>query len=81
MIDHPDPELIFLTYTQSNRTGGVLTTTKRLELAERNQRPAEFFNDVVVHPEGKIAIASCYCGKLKAIVLSAGNYQSDFDAS
>ncbi|KAJ7505532.1 CPSF A subunit region-domain-containing protein [Mycena galericulata] len=81
MIDHPAPELIFLTYTQSERTGGVLTTTKRLELFERNQRPAEFFNDICVHPDGKYAIANCYTGKLKGIILKAGQYESHFDMS
>ncbi|KAJ7164666.1 CPSF A subunit region-domain-containing protein [Mycena crocata] len=78
MTDHPDPELIFLTYAPRD---GKLTITHRLELAERNQRPAEFFNDVVVHPDGKLAVVSCYTGKLKGIVLSAGNYKTDFDAS
>jgi DNA damage-binding protein 1 len=76
MIDHPNPELIFLTYT-----GGSLIMTYRLELFQRNQRPAEFFNDVIVHPAGKLAIVSCYTGKLKGIVLSAGNYKDEFDAS
>ncbi|KAJ7430630.1 CPSF A subunit region-domain-containing protein [Mycena latifolia] len=81
MIDHPDPELIFLTYAESTLTGSVLNTTKRLELLENNQRPAEFFNDVIVHPGGKLAIVSCYTGKLKGVVLNAGNYKDDFDAS
>ncbi|KAJ7695700.1 mono-functional DNA-alkylating methyl methanesulfonate N-term-domain-containing protein [Mycena rosella] len=83
MLDHPEPELIFLTYTESKRTGGVLNTTKRLELhgGNMNQRPAEFFNDLIVHPDGKLAITSCFTGKLKGIVLHAGNYEDDFDAS
>ena len=71
-----------MTYTQSGSIG-KLTVTKRLDLVEHNhnQRPAEFFNDVIVHPGGKLAIVSCYTGKLKGIVLKAGNYVSDFDAS
>ncbi|KAJ7430159.1 CPSF A subunit region-domain-containing protein [Mycena latifolia] len=73
--------LIFLTYAESTLTGSVLNTTKRLELLENNQRPAEFFNDVIVHPGGKLAIVSCYTGKLKGVVLNAGNYKDDFDAS
>ncbi|KAF8208666.1 mono-functional DNA-alkylating methyl methanesulfonate N-term-domain-containing protein [Mycena galopus ATCC 62051] len=82
MLDHPEPELVFLTYTQSN-AGGTLSTTKRLELVERNhnQRPAEFFNDVLVHPDGELAIVSCYTGKLKVVALENGNYKSDCDAS
>ncbi|KAJ7202805.1 mono-functional DNA-alkylating methyl methanesulfonate N-term-domain-containing protein [Mycena pura] len=82
LLDHPEPELIFLTYTQSGGIG-KLTVTKRLDLVEHNhnQRPAEFYNDVIVHPGGKLAIVSCYTGKLKGIVLKTGNYVSDFDAS
>ncbi|KAJ7688236.1 mono-functional DNA-alkylating methyl methanesulfonate N-term-domain-containing protein [Mycena olivaceomarginata] len=82
MLDHPEPELVFLTYTQSD-AGGMFSTTKRLELVERNhnQRPAEFFNDVLVHPDGKLALVSCYTGKLKVVVLNNGNYKSDCDAS
>ncbi|KAJ7242817.1 mono-functional DNA-alkylating methyl methanesulfonate N-term-domain-containing protein [Mycena haematopus] len=78
MLDHPEPELVFLTYT-----GGTLSTTKRLELVERNhnQRPAEFFNDVLVHPDGELALVSCYTGKLKVVALQNGNYKSDCDAS
>lgn len=73
---------MFLTYTQSD-AGGMFSTTKRLELVERNhnQRPAEFFNDVLVHPDGKLALVSCYTGKLKVVVLNNGNYKSDCDAS
>ncbi|KAJ7645598.1 mono-functional DNA-alkylating methyl methanesulfonate N-term-domain-containing protein [Mycena polygramma] len=78
MLDHPEPELIFLTYTQ-----GTLSITKRLALAEINltQRPAEFFNDIIVHPDGNLAIVCCYTGKLKVVALKNGNYKSDFDAS
>ncbi|KAF7365431.1 CPSF-A domain-containing protein [Mycena venus] len=82
LLDHPAPELVFLTYIQSN-TGGTLSVTKRLELSERNhnQRPAEFFNDILVHPDGKLALVSCYTGKLKVVVLKNGKYKSDCDAS
>ncbi|KAJ7729698.1 CPSF A subunit region-domain-containing protein [Mycena maculata] len=76
MLDHPAPELIFLTYTD-----GSLTTKNRLELLERNPRPSEFCNDIIVHPGGKYAIASCYTGKLKGIILSTGEYKSYFDMS
>ncbi|KAJ6557241.1 CPSF A subunit region-domain-containing protein [Mycena vulgaris] len=81
MIDHPDPELVFLAYNESKRTGGTLSTTGRLDLHEKNQRPAEFLNDVVVHPGGKLAIVSCYTGKLRGVVLSEGKYKEDFHAS
>ncbi|KAJ6584701.1 CPSF A subunit region-domain-containing protein [Mycena capillaripes] len=85
MLDHPEPELIFLTYTQPPGAKGTLSITKRLELVQpqrnHSQRPAEFFNDVIVHPDGSLAIVNCYTGKLKVVVLNAGNYKSDFDAS
>ncbi|KAK7048153.1 CPSF-A domain-containing protein [Favolaschia claudopus] len=82
MLDHPEPELVFLAYTQTD-AGGTLTTTKRLKLFEsnHNQRPAEFFNDILVHPDGKIALVSCYTGKLKLVALDKGNYKADCDAS
>ncbi|KAJ6466487.1 CPSF A subunit region-domain-containing protein [Mycena sanguinolenta] len=78
MLDHPEPELVFLTYNE-----GTLSTTKRLELVERNhnQRPAEFFNDILVHPDGELALVSCYTGKLKVVELQNGNYKSDCDSS
>ncbi|KAJ6620776.1 CPSF A subunit region-domain-containing protein [Mycena sp. CBHHK59/15] len=81
MTDHPNPELIFLTYTQSAGIGGELTTLKRLGLFERNQRPAEFFNDIVIHPAGELAVVNCYTGKLKGILLKEGNFQREFDIS
>ncbi|KAJ7644328.1 CPSF A subunit region-domain-containing protein [Roridomyces roridus] len=76
LLDHPHPELVFLSYSN-----GVLSVTKRLELFERNQRPAEFFTDVLVHPSGKCAVAMCYTGKLKGIYLKAGLFEGDFDMS
>ncbi|KAJ7714198.1 mono-functional DNA-alkylating methyl methanesulfonate N-term-domain-containing protein [Mycena metata] len=83
MLDHPEPELIFLTYEQLPGADGKLSITHRLELVERNsnQRPAEFFNDLLVHPDGNLALASCYCGKLKLVALSEGNFVSASDAS
>ncbi|KAJ7043868.1 mono-functional DNA-alkylating methyl methanesulfonate N-term-domain-containing protein [Mycena alexandri] len=83
MLDHPEPELIFLTYEQLPGADGKLSITHRLELVERNsnQRPAEFFNDLLVHPDGNLALVSCYCGKLKLVALSEGNFVSASDAS
>ncbi|KAG6878094.1 hypothetical protein C0993_012421 [Termitomyces sp. T159_Od127] len=75
---HPDPELIFLAYSE-NSYGSQLTATKQLSLYERTPRSAEFFNDIVVHPSGKLAVASCYVGKLRIIKLKAGDYEEDFD--
>ncbi|KAJ7288527.1 CPSF A subunit region-domain-containing protein [Mycena rebaudengoi] len=76
MLDHPEPALIFLIFNH-----GSLVRQSGLSLLERNQRPAEFFNDIIVHPSGKLAVASCYPGKLKVIVLEAGHYSRHFDVS
>jgi hypothetical protein len=81
LLAHPDPELIFLSYTESESGIGELITKKQLSLHERTPRPAEFFNDVLIHPSGKVAVVSCYTGKLKIVKFKAGNYQEDFDVS
>ncbi|KAJ7163276.1 mono-functional DNA-alkylating methyl methanesulfonate N-term-domain-containing protein [Mycena filopes] len=83
MLDHPDPELIFLTYEQPAGADGTLSITHRLELVEHNsnQRPAEFFNDLLVHPDGNLALISCYSGKLKLVALKEGKFVSASDAS
>ncbi|KAG6831652.1 hypothetical protein H0H87_004602 [Tephrocybe sp. NHM501043] len=60
-------------------SGCQLTVTKELSLYERTPQPAEYFTDIVVHPSGKIAIASCYKGKLRVIKLKAGHHEEDFD--
>jgi DNA damage-binding protein 1 len=81
LLGHPDPELVFLSYSESETGAGELTARKQLSLHERTPRPAEFFNDVLIHPSGKLAVVSCYTGKLKIIKFKAGNYQEDFDVS
>ncbi|KAL0960839.1 hypothetical protein HGRIS_005855 [Hohenbuehelia grisea] len=80
MLDHPEPELIFLAYSESAPGTGALSSKKSLSLKDRG-RPAEFFNDIIVDPRGKAVVASCYIGKLKVIDLSAGNYKNDFDVT
>lgn len=81
MIAHPDPELIFFSYTESEDGIAQLVAKRELSLYERSPRPAEFCNDLLVHPAGTLAIVSCYTGKLKVIKLKAGNYAEDFDVS
>jgi DNA damage-binding protein 1 len=81
MIAHPDPELIFFTYIEPEVGRGELVVKKCLPLFERAPRPAEFFNDVLVHPSGQFAVVSCYAGKLKIVKLKAGSYQEDSDVS
>lgn len=36
---------------------------------------------MLIHPSGKIAVVSCYTGKLKIVKFKAGNYQEDFDVT
>lgn len=81
LLAHPDPELIFLSYAESEDGVVELQPTHTLSLYERTPRPAEFFNDILVHPSGKLAVVSCYSGKLKIINLKAGRFQDEFDAS
>ena len=81
MITHPEPELVFLSYTESETGAAELVVKKRLSLLDRAPRLSEFFNNVVVHPSGKLAIVHCYSGKLKIVTLKAGTYQQDFDVS
>ena len=81
MITHPEPELIFLSYVESETGAAELVVKKQLTLLDRSPRLSEFFNDLLVHPSGTLAVVHCYSGKLKVVVLKAGNYQHDFDVS
>ncbi|KAF5382718.1 hypothetical protein D9615_002834 [Tricholomella constricta] len=79
LLGHPGPELVFLFYTETSSGAGELTAKKSLSLYERTLRPAEFFSDVVVHSSGKLAVISCYTGKLKIVTFKSGNHDQDFD--
>lgn len=84
MLDHPDPELIFLEYIMSNNGAkdiAELKTLKYLSLYERSIRHAEFFQDIILDPSGNIAIASCYVGKVKVLILQGGSFEREFDVS
>lgn len=81
MLTHPDPEFIILEYKESSTGTAELVVKKQLSLLERLPRSAEFFNDFLIHPSGKLAITSCYAAKLKVIVLRAGNFAQEFDVS
>lgn len=81
MITHPEPELVFFSYTESENGAAELTVKKQISLLDRSPRLSEFFNDVLIHPSGTLAVVNCYSGKLKFITLKAGNYQQDFDVS
>jgi DNA damage-binding protein 1 len=84
LTDHPDPELIFLSYTISHsgtRDVPELKALHNLSLYERNARPAEFFNGMLLDPSGVMLVVSCYAGKLKVVLLEGGGYENDFDVS
>ncbi|KAF8158252.1 mono-functional DNA-alkylating methyl methanesulfonate N-term-domain-containing protein [Crassisporium funariophilum] len=81
MIAHPEPELVFLSYSESEDGTAELTVKKQLSLLERSARVGEFFANVIIHPSGKLAVVGCYAGKLKIVNLKAGNYKDDFDVS
>lgn len=79
---HPDPELIFFSYAEFEGGSAELTVNKQLQLYERTPRQAEFFNDILVHPSGKLVVVSCYTGKLKIITFKAsGRLDQEFDVS
>lgn len=81
MITHPEPELIILTYKESEDGERRLVVKKQISLFERLPRTAEFFTDCLVHPSGRLAVVSCYASKLKIVTFKGGNYQQDFDVS
>lgn len=81
MLTHPEPELLVLEYSESEDGVGHLSVKKQISLFERLPRVAEFFTNFIVHPTGRLAVVSCYAGKLKVVTFKGGNYQEDFDVS
>lgn len=81
MITHPEPELIVLAYEENEDGVGNLVSKKQISLFERLPRTAEFFTECLVHPSGRLAVVSCYAGKLKIVTFKGGKYQEDFDVS
>ncbi|RXW24467.1 hypothetical protein EST38_g1372 [Candolleomyces aberdarensis] len=81
MIAHPDPEIIFFTYAERTDGRMELSVNYSLVLHERpTTGTAEFFNDLLIHPSGKLAVAHCYSTRIKIIELKAGNYVGDYDS-
>jgi DNA damage-binding protein 1 len=81
MIAHPDPEIIFFTYAENADGRKELVENYSLSLHERPATgTAEFFNDLLIHPSGKLAVAHCYSTRIKIIELKAGNYVGDYDS-
>jgi DNA damage-binding protein 1 len=82
LTDHPEPELIFLSFTLNGAGSTELKATKYLSLSERSARPSEFCHTLLVDPSGVVVVVSAYMGKLKVVVLDEnGGYDRDFDAS
>ncbi|KAJ3985534.1 hypothetical protein F5890DRAFT_1647826 [Lentinula detonsa] len=73
LLDHPDPEILILNYTEtSERASGKLNIKHQVPLDERGSRPAEFCLDAIVHLSGAFAVVSCYTGKLKVVMVESG---------
>ncbi|KAG0700426.1 CPSF A subunit region-domain-containing protein [Suillus ampliporus] len=70
LTDHPEPELIFLSFTLSGTGSTEIKATKYLSLSERSARPAEFCHTLLVYPSGGVAVVSAYTGKLKVVDMS-----------
>ncbi|KAL1677809.1 mono-functional DNA-alkylating methyl methanesulfonate N-term-domain-containing protein [Schizophyllum commune] len=69
MLDHPQPELLFLDFD-----GSELKLAHALDLSTANalQRAAEFCMDFFVNVEGSRLVVSAYAGKLKVVCLEDG---------
>ena len=80
MIAHPDPEIVFFTYAEHVDERKELVVNHSLALHERGSGTAEFFNDLLIHPSGKLAVAHCYSTRIKIIELKAGSYVGDYDS-
>ncbi|KAF5391270.1 hypothetical protein D9757_001966 [Collybiopsis confluens] len=72
LLDHPDPEVLVLNYTESGIGSRRLNRKYQISLEERGSRPSEFCTDVLIHSSGDFAVVSCYTGKLKVISLDDG---------
>jgi DNA damage-binding protein 1 len=79
LTDHPDPRLIFFSYSRSSSGSPILKALKTLSLYYHHARPSEFLNSVLVDPSGAVAIVNCYTGKIKVVELEDGLYKNDFD--
>ncbi|KAI0078212.1 hypothetical protein K474DRAFT_1745998 [Panus rudis PR-1116 ss-1] len=79
LTDHPDPQLIILSAKEEAEDSVVLETKASLSLFDRNARSAEFLNDVFIHPDGSLAVVSCYVGKLKIVHFDDGDFGDHFD--
>jgi DNA damage-binding protein 1 len=81
LLAHPDPEVLFFSFEELVTGQKKLVVNHTLPLRERGTRPAEFFNNLFVHPSGKLAVVHCFMGRIKVLQLKAGDYEKDFDVA
>lgn len=79
LTDHPDPRLIFFSYSTPSSSPPFLKILKTLSLYHHPARPSEFLHSVLVDPSGRLALVNCYAGKIKVVELEDGLYTNDFD--
>jgi DNA damage-binding protein 1 len=79
LTDHPDPRLIFFSYSTPSSGVPFLKTLKTLSLYHHHARPSEFLHSISVDPSGRLAIVNCYTGKIRIVELEDGLYTNDFD--
>jgi len=81
LTDHPDPRLIFFSYSTPSSGGPFLKALKTLSLSQHLPRPSEseFLHSITVDPSGSVAVLNCYTGKIKVVELEDGLYTNDFD--
>jgi DNA damage-binding protein 1 len=79
LTDHPDPRLVFLSYSIPSSGSPFLKTLKTLSLHHHHARPSEFLHSILVDPSGRVAVVNGYTGKIKVVELDDGLYANDFD--
>jgi DNA damage-binding protein 1 len=79
LTDHPEPRLIFFSYSTPSSGSPFLRTLKTLSLHRGHARPSEFLHTVLVDPSGRVAVVNCYTGKIKVVELDDGLYANEFD--
>ena len=79
LTDHPDPRLVFLSYSTPSSGSPFLKSLKTLNLHHHNVRPSEFLNCISVDPSGRVAVVHDYAGKIRVVELGDGLCKSDFD--
>ncbi len=77
LLDHPDPELLFLTFSAENPS---LDLAQSISLVEDGAPISEFYHGVLVDPNGELAVISTYQGKVKILQLADGLSVQESDA-